>query len=156
MAVSQSLRFPPAFEREIAPVEEIQFAGRSGDPTNRGEVALAEMLHTAGFPEFDPQHRIDIGPPFNSTTPDLFHADRQGDIYVAIYLDGLSRGIHGDPDTARRDQFIRQQLEALGVDVLEIASSDLNDPEAMKLHLKRIAAKLRRRDLRERIDDVLD
>ena len=32
-----------------------------------------------------------------------------------------------------------------GYDVIELASSDLDDPEAMKRHLKRINMKLRRR-----------
>mgnify|MGYP000986801634 CR=1 FL=1 len=45
---------------------------------------------------------------------------------------------------------IRMQLEDQDVEVVEIASSDLTDPEAMKLHFKRIARKLRRSDLREK------
>jgi len=40
---------------------------------------------------------------------------------------------------------IRESLEEEGVDVIEIASSDLDDPEAMKRHLKRISMKLRTR-----------
>ncbi len=43
------------------------------------------------------------------------------------------------------DRMIRERLEEEGVDVIEIASSDLDDPEAIKRHLKRISVKLRRR-----------
>ncbi len=38
-----------------------------------------------------------------------------------------------------------EMFEEEGVDVIEIASSDLDDPEAIKRHLKRISVKLRRR-----------
>jgi hypothetical protein len=45
------------------------------------------------------------------------------------------------------DRVIRNQLEAQGVTVIEIASADLTDPAAMELHLRRIAHALRRKDL---------
>jgi hypothetical protein len=66
---------------------------------------------------------------------------------VAIYLDGLSEAIHGNADARRKDRMIRQQAEAEGITVIEIASSDLNDPEAMRRHYRRIAFALRRPDL---------
>lgn len=40
---------------------------------------------------------------------------------------------------------LRERLEEEGIDVIEIAASDLDDPEAFKRHLKRISMKLRRR-----------
>jgi len=47
-----------------------------------------------------------------------------------------------DPDLVR----VRlDEALAAGIDVIEVASSDLDDPEAMKRHLRRISAKLRRR-----------
>jgi hypothetical protein len=39
---------------------------------------------------------------------------------VAIYLDGMSRHLHGDPKTAQRDQIIRQALEFDGYQVIVI------------------------------------
>jgi len=45
-------------------------------------------------------------------------------------------------------------LEDQDIEVYEIASSDLTDPEAMKLHLMRIARKLRRSDLRDALRRV--
>jgi ABC-type uncharacterized transport system substrate-binding protein len=66
---------------------------------------------------------------------------------VAIYLDGLSEAIHGNADARRKDRMIRQQAEAEGITVIEIASSDLNDPEAMRKHYRRIAHALQRPEL---------
>ena len=118
---------------------------------NTGEFILGEMLARAAFPEFRHQHEINIGPPYYRTTPDLYYEDRAEERYIAVYLDGLSNNIHGNAQRSQVDRIIREQLEAEGVDVIEIASSDLHDPELMRTHFKRIAAKLRRRDIRERL-----
>ena len=131
----------PKIERELPPTQE--HTTGTGKPTNRGEHALAEMLVQAGLPQFDHQHRIDLGKPLGTTTPDLFFDDPIRGTQLAIYLDGLSKGIHGNKDQHQIDRMIRESLEEEGVDVIEIASSDLDDPEAMKRHLKRISMKLR-------------
>ena len=139
----------PELEHEIPPLEEEQRAG-AGSPTNLGEAELGVMLERAGFPAFEHQHPIAIGPPYGTTTPDLYHSDVVTGINLAIYLDGLSKGIHGNAERTKIDRVIREQLECDGIDVVEIAAADLIDPEAMKRHLKRIAVKLRRPDLRDR------
>lgn len=131
----------PSFEREDPPLKDFHESEKGG-PTNRGEKALGEMLQQAGFPDFDDQQTIEIGSPFGSTTPDLYYEDPSGKPCIAVYLDGLSAKIHGNEDAQRRDRMIRQQLEARGVNVIEIARSDLDDPEAMQLHYRRIAHKL--------------
>ena len=133
-------------EHDIPPVEEVQPPGE-GSPTNLGEFELAELLEQAGFPPFEHQHPISIGKPFGTTVPDLFRRDPITGVTIAVYLDGLSKGIHGNPDRARIDRMIREQLECDGIDVIEIASSDLSDREALRRHLKRIAVKLRKPDL---------
>lgn len=141
----------PVEEREIPPVEEIG-TPFVGTPTNKGEFELGQMLIRAGFPTFKNQHSISIGSPYHSTTPDLYYEDSANALQLAVYLDGLSRGIHGKAERAQMDRVIRQQLEADGVDVIEIARSDLDDPEAMQLHLKRIAAKLRSTELKNKVE----
>jgi hypothetical protein len=142
---------PPQHAYDIPAIEDVQAVG-DGSPTNRGEFTLGEYLERMGFPAFEHQRVISIGPPFGRTTPDLFHHDPASGVSLALYLDGLSRGVHGNPERARIDRMIREQLEADGIDVIEIASSDLADPEAMRRHLKRIAVKLKRHDLRDRIE----
>ena len=152
IALLRAASTQPQLEHEIPPVDDLQVAVGGGRPTNRGEVALGRLLAAAGFPEFEDQHPIHIGTPYETTTPDLYYEDADGDVCLAIYLDGLSKAVHGSRERSQEDRLIRHQLEAIGVDVIEIASSDLNDPEAMRLHFRRIASKLRRRDLRERLD----
>lgn len=144
-----TLHSHPVKQDTIPQVQDIS-AGGTGHPTNDGEADLGQMLLDAGFPEFLHQNEIHIGPPFGSTTPDLFYEDPVNDVRLAVYLDGLSVGIHGNAKQRKVDNMIRMQLEDQDVEVVEIASSDLTDPEAMKLHFKRIARKLRRSDLREK------
>ncbi len=135
----------PKQERELMPVEEAMASTSAGKPTNRGEKALAELLVQAGLPEFEHQRRIELGKPFGATVPDLFYEDPVNGVLLAVYLDGLSKDIHGNMGRHQMDRMIRERLEEEGVDVIEIASSDLDDPEAMKRHLKRISIKLRKR-----------
>jgi ATP-dependent helicase YprA (DUF1998 family) len=130
-------------EREIPPIQESMAS--KAEPTNRGEKDLAEMIVQAGLPQFEHQRVIDLGKPLGTTIPDLFYEDHARGTQLAIYLDGLSRGIHGNRNRFQLDRMIRETLEEEGVDVVEIAASDLDDPEAMKRHLKRISVKLRRR-----------
>ena len=75
--------------------------------------------------------------------PDWLHEPSK----TAVYLDGMSRNLHGDPKTAQRDQLIRQMLELDGYKVVVVQSRDLDDPEALRRHLKNIAQALGRGDL---------
>ena len=83
-------------------------------------------------------------PSLGATIPDLFYDDPISGRQLAIFLDGLSKGIHGNKNRQQLDRLIRENLEEEGIDVIEIAASELDDPEAMKRHLKRISMKLRR------------
>ncbi len=51
----------------------------------------------------------------------------------------MSRGLHGDPKTAQRDQLIWSMLEIDGYTVIGVQSRDLNDPQSVRQHLKSIA-----------------
>lgn len=133
----------PAYEREFPALQES--VASSGKATNRGEETLAELLVQAGLPKFEHQRRIELEKPFGATVPDLFYDDPVSGMQLAVYLDGLSKGIHGNKNRQQMDRMIRERLEEEGIDVIEIAASDLDDPEAMKRHLKRISVKLRKR-----------
>ena len=93
------------------------------------------------------QKEILIGAPYNRTIPDLYYEDLEDDIKVAIYLDGLSKDIHGNEEQMRVDRFIRNQLEDMFIDVIEISHSDLNDPITLKRSLAKIARKINKRSL---------
>lgn len=141
--ILQSYVDQPRYERDFLPVQEA--VSSHTQPTNRGEELLAELLIQAGLPSFEHQHSIELGKPLGTTTPDLFYNDPISGRQVAIYLDGLSKSIHGNANQQHIDRIIRESLEEEGIDVIEIAASDLDDPVAMKRHLKRISMKLRRK-----------
>ena len=66
---------------------------------------------------------------------------------MCIYLDGLSRHLHGNPETAERDRAIRSWLRNNGHEVIEIAATDLHDQGAMTQHFRRLANYLGDRNL---------
>ncbi len=142
----------PHFEYETDPIVDLMTVSEE-TATYKGEKELHELLTEAGFPQFEHEKEIQIGKPFERTRPDLYYEDPSGAPKLAIYLDGLSKGIHGDPDTHQKDQMIRMQLESQGIDVIEIARSDLDDPEAMRLHYRRIAYKFSDTDLVDKFSE---
>ena len=58
---------------------------------------------------------------------------------ICIYLDGLSRHIHGNPETAEQDRLNRNWLRNNGFEVIEIAVSDIHDEGAMVRHSWKLA-----------------
>ncbi len=136
-------------------------------PVNQAERTLRQLLLAAGFEEGVRGRQIRLDRAIGTTTPDVFYPGDEEDEGVCIYLDGLSRHLHGNPETAERDRLIRDFLRNdTGCEVIEIAASDLNDLKAMTRHFRRLAGYLSRPDLRktvrddqswfERADDVKD
>lgn len=82
-----------------------------------------------------------------------FLEDHEPDEGVCIYLDGLSRHIHGNPATAERDRRIRDWLRNHGYDVIEIPANELDDADAMARHFRRLAGYLGMREVRNRLRD---
>jgi ATP-dependent helicase YprA (DUF1998 family) len=111
-----------------------------GDSTNPAEARLRKILQQEGFPPFDAQEEIEIPhKTYKKTTPDLLRIDTVTGVKVAIYLDGLSKGIHGNEERQLIDNLIRTILRSKGYHVEEIAASALDDPEMLKYHLRSIA-----------------
>jgi hypothetical protein len=135
------LDFDPQAYRDITPVFEEQGQG-SGTPSNRPEARLQRLLLDHHFPpgECRKEVRTSIG---LSTFPDWLHPESK----VAVYLDGMSRSLHGDPKQAQKDQMIRQALEMDDYRVIVVQSRDLDDPQAVRQHLKNIAEAIGRADL---------
>jgi hypothetical protein len=132
----------------------------SGDeaPVNGAERRLRRMLLTAGFPEASSwQEQVPLGSGLGSTTPDAIYRPDDEDLRpVAIYLDGLSSHIHGNPQTAERDRIIRTQLRELNWEVLAVTAHELHDHAAMTKHFKSLARYLDRGDLRTTVPDRRD
>src|SRR5205823_5373913 len=131
----------PQVYRDITPVFEEERAGE-GTPSNPPEARLVQLFQDHHFPEGECRKSITTTAGL-STEPDWLHEPTK----VAVYLDGMSRGLHGDPKTAQRDQLIRQLLELDGYRVIVVQSRDLNDPEAVRQHLKNLAEAIGRADL---------
>jgi hypothetical protein len=65
------------------------------------------MLIRAGFPEPIAKKKIDLGRLLGKTNQDFFYSDPMECLEgICIYLDGLSRNIHGDPRRQAIDQEI--------------------------------------------------
>ena len=140
--------FGSAFTEEY----ELQPQTETRDPgdqfgTHPVEDRLAAVLRASGFDGFESQRRIEIGEPYSSTVPDFAYEDLDADVRVAIYLDGMSAHLHGSATTAHADAIIRDQLEDRGWTVVAIPASALDDPEVLKLKLKKVARALSRNDI---------
>ena len=112
-------------------------------PVNQPERQLQSMLQRAGFPDPYCQHSIDLGRPLGITTPDFFFPDPTAHTEgICIYLDGMSRSLHGDPKRQEQDRAIRDELRHLCYEVIEITVADLSDRQRMCRHFYRIGRTL--------------
>jgi hypothetical protein len=137
----ETLNVQPEFYRTIQPVYEEE-KPEDGTPSNQPEARLLRLLQDHHFPNGVCRKRITTTASL-ATEPDWLHEETK----VAVYLDGMSRGLHGDPKTAQRDQLIRSMLELDGYTVVVVQSRDLDDPQAVRQHLKSIAQAMGRGDL---------
>lgn len=131
----------PQESHELQPLEDASFAGPAVT-TNTAEDRLSELLTRAGLDGFVGQHEIEIGPPFGRTVPDFAYVDEK----VAVYLDGLSRNLHGGVERQRTDAIIRGQVEEQDWTVVVIGATHLDDPVLLTEGFKRVARALRRKD----------
>ena len=126
-------------------------------PVNDAERKLRHLLLATGFAEGICGEQIRLGRAFGAatTTSDVIYRteDHEPDEGVCIYLDGLSRHLHGNPETAERDRDIRAWLRSRGCEVVEVPAHDLDDEEAMVRHFRRLAGYLGMRELRNRVRD---
>ncbi|MBU0507444.1 DEAD/DEAH box helicase [bacterium] len=138
-AILAELDHVPELHREIEPIYEEESA-TAGSPSNSPEAQLNRMLLDNHFPagRLRESVRTSLG---ITTEPDWLHVDSTDtSIKVAIYLDGMSRSLHGDPQQQARDAIIRQALELDGYRVIVIQRKDLNDPEMMRSHMAYLTA----------------
>ncbi len=130
-------------------------AGDDAVPVNDAEIKLRHLLLAAGFGEGTRDEQIRLDRTLGTTTPDVIYRgeDHDPDEGVCIYLDGLSRHLHGNAETAERDREIRTWLRNHGYEVIEIAANELDDEDAMVRHFRRLAGYLSMRDVRARLRD---
>lgn len=143
---------------DIPPVVSIETPAAEGDPSNSAERRLLQMIRRAGFPEPDIQVELRLPIPLHSTTPDFGYVTPDGTFAgVAIYLDGMSGRLHGNPDTQARDLQIRAYLrDHMEYEVIVIPFGHLVDPGAMVLHFAKLARALSGRELSQRVRQTVD
>lgn len=106
---------------------------------NDAEERLRIMLERAGLHGYQAQQPIDLGLPLGSTTPDFFYSPATEHYEgICVYLDGMSRELHGNPERQKRDRRIREELRNRGYEVVEITQAQLFDRDAMAQHFFRI------------------
>jgi ATP-dependent helicase YprA (DUF1998 family) len=125
------------FSNDIPP--QLPASAPEEQTVNDAEERLRLMLEKAGLTGYKPQHRIELGRPLGATTPDFYY-DSPTDSYegLCIYLDGMSRRLHGDPARQQADRRIRQELRNRSYEVVEITYAQLFDRDAMRQHFFRI------------------
>lgn len=131
-----SLAFTHNIQAKLPNVEDT-----SGEmPVNEAESRLLGMIQRAGFPTPAAQHPVELGKPLGKTIPDFFYDASFQDMYegICIYLDGLSKHIHGNRETQQRDQAIREELRNHEYEVIAIPFNDLLDRAAMADHFYRL------------------
>jgi SOS-response transcriptional repressor LexA len=134
-----SMSDEPVEGHTLSPQEDASLV-MSAATTSAIEDRLEELLNRAGLEGFVGQHEIQIGSPYERTIPDFAYVGEK----VAVYLDGLSKDIHGNEARQRADAIMRSQLEDLDWKVVAIAASHLDDPEILGLDFRRIARALGR------------
>lgn len=140
LEVIDRMREPPRWELDL-PAQQDEAFGERPASTNDAEDRLVGVLIRHGLDGFaEGQHRITLPEPFGSTTPDIAWPAQK----VALYLDGLSEGIHGSALRRRQDELLRDALEEEGWTVVEMAVSHLDDPRPLRASLRRLARALQR------------
>ncbi|PZO47501.1 MAG: hypothetical protein DCF15_18955 [Phormidesmis priestleyi] len=126
-------------------------------PVNQPEALLQEMIKRSGLPDPIAQYIIDLGRPLGTTIPDFFFEDpderTEG---ICVYLDGMSKTLHGNPEIQKRDHAIRDELRSEGYIVSEIPVGDLIDRDKMAKIFYRIGralmGKTQASEIRDRAD----
>ncbi len=128
-----------SFSHDIPPQLPNPEVSSAAQPVNNQETILRDMLIRAGFPTPICQKTIDLGKPLGITTPDFFYEDpNERSEGICIYLDGMSKHLHGDPDRQQRDRVMREELENKGFEVMEISVGKLSDRPAMTTYFFRL------------------
>lgn len=133
----EEIKAPVTCLGKIQPV--IEETESEGDQTNIAEMRLSKKLKEYGFPPFEQQKRIELPQANTFSIPDFYYESADRNVKIAIYLDGLSKRIHGDENTYAKDQFIRMLVRSKGIAVVEIPASALDDQTMLDAFLSFIA-----------------
>lgn len=113
----------------IASSEE-HLSGQESD----AEEELLEELKEHGFPPpSDSQYRIELGGSSYTVADYAYQKNK-----IAIFIDGLSKQVHGNAASKVKDTRIRTMLNAQGWSTLSISARGIRDPELLNSFLEKL------------------
>jgi very-short-patch-repair endonuclease len=83
------------------------------------------------------QYRVDVGDG-RYTLADWAYPEKK----VLVFIDGMSRGLHGDPERRLRDNRVRAIARMRGFQVLVLTAQELTDEGALSIRLEELAVYL--------------
>ncbi|MCG2766883.1 MAG: DEAD/DEAH box helicase [Anaerolineae bacterium] len=120
--VVSSLSVEPGQQFDIPPSVD-SASPKYGKDDSDDEVKFVKILEDRGFPlPPEQQYTVDLGGG-TITTPDYAYPNKK----VIVYIDGMSKKLHGDPQQAAEDTLQRAKARMLGYHVLEVAAQGLKD-----------------------------
>jgi len=129
-------------ETHQIPEKQPSTATTTGQDQTYIEGRFKELLLSAGLSAPICQKTIHLGEGYGLTIPDFFYEgdpEEDDEPGTCIYLDGMSRHIHGNPEQKEKDTFLRNRLRELYYNVVEVPSTLLGDQPAMVAAIARIA-----------------
>lgn len=106
------------------------------------EQRFAGIISERRFPAPDRQYHVTLCDGTTSVA-DFAYPDEN----VLIYIDGMSKEIHGSPEQQRKDNILRAKLRNGGYQVVDITAASLEDKTTVDAKLDEIAVYLERDDL---------
>ena len=128
------------FEQQEEIPEIIEEEIGTGDSTISTEARFNQYLKERGFHQFHQQVEVEVNfGGVKSSTPDFVYESKTENTKIAIYIDGLSHGIHGNSRTRRIDKLVELGLKQKGWEVIRIPASNLDDPVLLEGYLQVIS-----------------
>jgi hypothetical protein len=101
---------------------------------SNAELTFAEVCRKRNFPvPPEAQFRVNLSGA-EVTIADWAYPDHK----VLVFIDGMSRQIHGNPDQQRKDKLKRAKAKAAGFRVLELTAEELSDDEMLAFKLEEL------------------
>ena len=131
------LAFPLTLDHVI-PVVAVQAEVSPKADDSAAETDFAAICKARSFPvPPQSQFKVDLGAG-SYTIADFAYPNER----VLVFIDGMGKKLHGDPDRQRKDKLARAKLKMKGFHVVEITAEALQDDGSVAMHLDEIAVYL--------------
>jgi very-short-patch-repair endonuclease len=137
IALLDQLTAIPTHEHDVPPVL-VKGPHAEYQTESEAEDRFARILQERDFP-LPPksQYRVEL-PGGSFTVADYAYPDEK----VLIFIDGMSKSLHGDPNQQRKDKLQRAKAKMLGYQVIALSAEDLKDETALALVLDELTVYL--------------